>query len=820
MQYSRTITISTANNRYSEQWTAVEMTWTAFVEKLGKPIVTAESYEEYMTYKKKKQDQIKDVGGFVGGALASSLRRNSTIRTRSIVTLDLDNLVYQDDEKILKILHSLNCSFVVYSTRKHSKVKPRLRVIFPLAADVSADEYEPIARKLASFIGMLYCDPTTFQPVRLMYWPSHSKDSDYVYEYADKGLIDGKAILNTYANWHDVRQWPEVPGAAKLHENMAKKQADPLEKEGIVGAFCRRYNILEAIEEFLPGVYEPCDTEGRLTFVGGSTTAGAVLYEDGLFLYSHHATDPCSQKLVNAFDLVRLHKFGHKDDTAEEGTPVGRLPSYLAMKEFILEKTPVKIDLIRERQEQAMKEFAVVLPDNSHQEEVLEGEVVEEEEAWEQYLECKSDGFPLPTIPNISLILRKDPKIREKIYYEEFSNRLLVRCPLPWGSSEKQVRVWADTDDSGLRWFFEKFYKISGANKIMDGVNLISEENKENAVALYLQSQTWDGIERLETLFIDYLGCVDNIYTREAAKLSMVAAVRRAIIGGIKWDYMPIFIGPQGTGKSTFLRILGKEWFNDSFANFEGKEACELIQGSWIVEVSELTGLRKSEINTTKQFLTRQEDIFREAYGRRTKKYPRRCVFFGTSNDAEFLKDASGNRRFWPIDTFVQTPKKSISQDLAKEVDQIWAEACELSKREDFHLVLSKEAEMLARLEQESHREDNFKRGIIEEYLDKKLPRAWGSMDLFARRAYLQDYENQVSLHPELFERDRVCIAEIWEEALGNDKRFMKKVDSFEIADIMAGMKGWEKMKYPMKMKNYGNQKGYLKKQKSGTTES
>ncbi|EHO21610.1 hypothetical protein HMPREF9466_00467 [Fusobacterium necrophorum subsp. funduliforme 1_1_36S] len=610
MQYSRTITISTANNRYSEQWTAVEMTWTAFVEKLGKPIVTAESYEEYMTYKKKKQDQIKDVGGFVGGALASALRRNSTIRTRSIVTLDLDNLVYQDDEKILKILHSLNCSFAVYSTRKHSKVKPRLRVIFPLATDVSADEYEPIARKLASFIGMLYCDPTTFQPVRLMYWPSHSKDSDYVYEYADKGLIDGKAILNTYANWHDVRQWPEVPGAAKLHENMAKKQADPLEKEGIVGAFCRRYNILEAIEEFLPGVYEPCDTEGRLTFVGGSTTAGAVLYEDGLFLYSHHATDPCSQKLVNAFDLVRLHKFGHKDDTAEEGTPVGRLPSYLAMKEFILEKTPVKIDLIRERQEQAMKEFAVVLPDNSHQEEVLEGEVVEEEEAWEQYLECKSDGFPLPTIPNISLILRKDPKIREKIYYEEFSNRLLVRCPLPWGSSEKQVRVWADTDDSGLRWFFEKFYKISGVNKIMDGVNLISEENKENAVALYLQSQTWDGVERLETLFIDYLGCVDNIYTREAAKLSMVAAVRRAITGGIKWDYMPIFIGPQGIGKSTFLKVLGREWFNDSLSSFDGKEACEVIQGSWIVEVSELTGLRKSEINIAKQFLTRQEDIF------------------------------------------------------------------------------------------------------------------------------------------------------------------------------------------------------------------
>lgn len=814
MQYSRTITISTANNRYSEQWTAVEMTWSSFVEKLGTPIVTAESYEEYMSYKKKKQDQIKDVGGFVGGALASSLRRNSTIRTRSIVTLDLDNLVYQDDEKILKILHSLNCSFVVYSTRKHSKVKPRLRVIFPLAADVSADEYEPIARKLASFIGMLYCDPTTFQPVRLMYWPSHSKDSDYVYEYADKGLIDGKAILNMYENWQDVRQWPEVPGAAKLHENMAKKQADPLEKEGIVGAFCRRYNILEAIEEFLPGVYELCDTEGRLTFVGGSTTAGAVLYEGGMFLYSHHATDPCSQKLVNAFDLVRLHKFGHRDDTAEEGTPVGRLPSYLAMKEFIARNTSIPKELLKERQEKAIQEFSLApLPEGSA-EEVLEGEVVEEDDAWKDQLEFDANGWPVKTTTNILLILRNDPLLRGKIFIDEFSSYMLVRRGLPWDTRfTGEDRLWIDFDDAGLRAYFESAYRIVAVNKIIDGVNLIAEENKENKVAMRLQRTSWDGVERLETLFIDYLGCEDNIYTREVAKKSLVAAVRRAINGGGKFDYMPIIIGPQGVGKSTFLAILGMDWFNDSITKIEGgKEACELIQGSWIVELGELAGMRKSDIDTMKNFVSRQDDIFRASFGRRAQKYPRRCVFFGTANDYNFLRDETGNRRFWPIDCFIHARKKSIFTDLRKELDQIWAEACEIAKEESFSLELSEKAKEIAEQEQEAHKEDNVQKGIILDYLDKKLPKSWNTWDIHLRRNYLNEYEEQVQLHSELFQREKVCILEIWEEALGQDKRFLKPYDSKNISSVLSSLKNWERIKTNARFGRYGTQKGFRRK--------
>ncbi|PGH21771.1 virulence-associated protein E [Fusobacterium polymorphum] len=814
MENSRKLIISEANNRHSKQWVTTEITWSEFVDRLGKPKITAETLDEFLSYSKSKQDDIKDVGGFVGGKLKGNLRRSEAVESRSLITLDLDNLAYEDDTKIIKTLNSLGCAYAVYSTRKHQTTKPRIRVILPLAEDVSADEYEPIARKVAESIGLRYCDPTTFQAVRLMYWPSHSTDSDYVFTYADKPMLDGKAVLNMYVDWRDVTTWPEVPDAQKLHQNMLKKQENPLEKEGMVGAFCRRFNIYQAIDEFLPGTYETCDIPDRLTFIGGSTTAGAIVYQDGLFLYSHHATDPCSQKLVNAFDLVRLHKFGHKDISADVNTPVAKLPSWIAMKEWVLSKTDVKKDLLKERQQKAIAEFSITYDKN---EEVLEGEIVEDDDNWKDDIQYSADGMKaLSTLSNIILILRNDKELKFKIFKDIFSSRILVRDGVPWDRKfETPDRIWTDTDDAGLRWYLESNYGITSTNKIIDGVNLIAEENAENKVATRLQSTQWDGEKRLETLFIDYLGCEDNAYTREVSEKSLVAAAKRAIYGGIKWDNMPILIGPQGVGKSTFLKILGMDWYNDSLVNVEGKDACELIQGSWIIEMGELSSLRKSELNLVKNFLSRTDDIFRASYGRRAQKYPRRCAFFGTANDTNFLRDETGNRRFWPIDCFIYKPKKSIFVDLKDALDQIWAEACELAKNEFYSLVLSNEAEKIAKEEQDSHSEDNVYKGIILDYLDKKIPKnAWDSMDLFARRTYLNEYESMSLQYDEndLTLRDRVCAAEIWEEALKMDIRYLKKSDSIEINKILSTLFKWEKIKQSSRFGKYGVQKGFRRK--------
>ena len=259
---------------------------------------------------------------------------------------------------------------------------------------------------------------------------------------------------------------------------------------------------------------------------------------------------------------------------------------------------------------------------------------------------------------------------------------------------------------------------------------------------------------------------------------------------------MPILIGPQGVGKSTFLKILGMDWYNDSLVNVEGKDACELIQGSWILEMGELSSLRKSEMNLVKNFLSRTDDVF-------------------SANDTNFLRDETGNRRFWPIDCFIHKPKKSIFDDLKDELDQIWAEACERAKDKSYNLVLSKEALEIAVKEQDSHSEDNVYKGIILDYLDKKIPKnAWDSMDLFARRTYLNEYETTSKQYDgsDLILRDRVCAAEIWEEALKMDIRYLKKSDSVEINKILSTLFQWEKVKQASRFGKYGVQRGYKRK--------
>lgn len=796
MQNDKRITITIGSSRKATQWNAQQMLWSELVAKLAAPMRGTETLEEYLKLPKSKQDNLKDVGGFVAGTLEGSQRKASAVVGRDIVTLDMDNIAPGGTQEVLQRIDELNCAYCVYSTRKHSEAAPRLRVLVPLSRTCTADEYEPIARKLAEFVGMEQCDPTTFEASRLMYWPSCCADSTYVYTYSDKYFADTDGILGMYADWRDVKQWPGLT-APKIPRGA--KQADPTEKPGVVGAFCRIYDVYKVIAEILPDKYIVCDTGDRFTYAGGTTTGGAVVYEGGKFLFSHHAHDLAGGKLCNAFDLMRLHLFGDKDDDAKPDTPTNKLPSYLAACEYAVKDAGVAQLMLQERYATATEAFGtVVAADNAE---------------WMQLLQMHPEsGKPMKTTDNVLIILENDPNLKGKFVFEEFSNRILCTGALPWNNSP-EVRDWTDNDDAGLRHYLEKVYMITGKDRISDAMSLCCHRNKINAVQDYLKSlPAWDGVSRVETLFVDYLGAADTAYTRAVTRKSLAAAIARAMTPGIKYDTMPILAGPQGLGKSTLLRMLAPRWFNDSLQTFEGKEACEMIQGSWIIELAELVGMSKTDDDRIKQFMSKTEDLYREPYGRRTGRYPRRCVFFGTTNRDEFLRDPTGNRRFWPVTCGVQRPTKSVFTELESNVPQIWAETLTFWRNGEA-IYLSEELETTAKQVQEDYSEHSAKEGIIRDFLDRDIPLDWEKRSLGDRKMYWSGEFTSDRAKPELKRRERVCAVEIWCEAFGGEIRYFKRSDAAEINAILARIPEWKRCDKAMRMGiAYGVQKGFIRR--------
>lgn len=799
LNFDRELHISVGQSRWATDWrpcvTSIGDLW----ERLGIPIRGAETREQYFKLEKAQQDRLKDVGGFVGGSLASGRRKADQVTGRDLVTLDLDTIPAYATEAVLQTVRGLGFACAVYSTRKHIETAPRLRILFPLDRTVTADEYEPIARRIAEKIGIQMADPTTFEASRLMYWPSCCADSNYIFDCQDAPLLKADDVLGTYADWKIIEFWPQVPGES-VYKKLAARQGNPLTKPGIVGAFNRYCGSIEtAMEKYLPGIYAPvAGNPRRFTYVEGSTTGGAVIYDNGNFLYSHHATDPCSRKLVNCFDLVRLHKFDDRDLEAKADTPINRLPSYKAMCDFLETDKEFSKFQMNERLETDKGAFADLFS-GKKEEKTEEKAVVEKAEnkaaddAWKSQLEVGKGGTILSTINNVLLILGGDAALAGKFAHNSFAERGEVLGPLPWEQNPKR-RAWQDSDTAGLYWYLEYRYGINRRPSVDSALDIFMRAKAFNEVEDYLDGLTWDGTKRLDTLFIDYLGAEDDPegYTRAVTRKSFAAAVARAMRPGCKYDCMLILCGPQGIGKSTILDKMSRGWFNDSIRTFEGKEAAELLPGSWLIEVAELDAFRRTEVSRIKQFLSLRSDKYRAAYGRYMTEQPRRCVFFGTCNESDFLQDTTGNRRFWPVDC-KRPATKSVWVDLTEEeIDQVWAEAKARWQMGE-ELFLKKGLQDVARSHQEEHREQDPWESMIQEFLERHVPRDWSKKPLETRRDYWYATRGGHAEDADLIPRDRVCVQEIWCECIGKQKGDIRKADAARIRACLAKAPSWER---------------------------
>lgn len=758
--------IAYGESRKARKWANTVITLPELKERLSHPLRTSETVSEYHKMKPASRAIVKDKGGFVAGELKDGLRKASAVISRSMLTMDVDNASRTFLEK-----YSAPYLTLVYSTHSHTPEEPRLRIILPLKRDVTPEEYQAITRLYAAEVGINQFDPCSFVPSQLMYWPTVSRDGEYVYKEIDGEIFDPDAFLSKYPDWEDPTALPITVKERPFHENAGKKAEDPLTKKGIVGTFCRAMGTVQnAIDKYLGDVYERVEPN-RYRLRSGSGLPGVLIYEDK-WAYSNHATDPAYHIEANAFDIVRIHLFGDSFD---------------AMAEWAASQPEVSKLLLEEQQEEARQAF-------------------EEGGDWHERLERNKRGDIKNTLQNLGLIMAND-EYMTNIVYNQLSDSMEIVGAVPW----KSGGFWRDVDDAQLMWYVEQNYGTFSERNYNIAVPKFADDRGYHPIKDYLSElPAWDRVPRVDTLLIDYLGASDNEYVRAVTRKTLCAAVKRIYTPGIKFDCILILNGPQGIGKSTLIAKLGMEWFSDSLtlSDMNDKTAAEKLQGYWIHEIGEMAGMRKADLEKVKSFISRQDDKYRAAFGHRVTPHPRQCVFFGTTNAEDgFLRDVTGNRRYWVVSVPGSGEKKpwELTQE---DINQIWAEVL-VKVEAGEELYLTGEVESIARREQSRAMERDEREGLVRMYLDTLLPEKWDSMDLYSRKEYL--WGEDLTCGEGTVERQTVSNMEIWCECFGNTKEAMKPSDSYAISSIMSRIEGWTRSEKYVRCELYGKQRIYMR---------
>lgn len=783
----RDLIIAVGQRANSKTWKNTRITWEQLSQKLSETIRTSETVEDYKHFVKDAKQEAKDHGGFVGGKLKTPQRLKNNVEYRSLVTLDLDDAT-PDFLKWFEEHFEYTCC--LYSTHGHRDDSPRFRIIIPLSRDVEGDEYVAISRLLADEIGIEQVDPVSFTTNQLMYWPSTPSDGNYIYRKVEKNLLNPDSFLAKYPNWNDLTSLPKK--AKETHVSSGKpgrKQTDPLTKDGIVGAFNRAYSISEAIDVFLSDIYEEAGGN-RYKYIPASSVAGAINYDDKLF-YSHHANDPAVGQTLSAFNLVRIHLFG--DDK----------PSFKKMVDFARNDEKVK-NLIAEENIKSIKE-------DFGDEEI--------DFSWTKKLATNDDGDITNTVANLVIILENDEKLKG-IAFNILADTAEVRGEVPW-LRPTSTRFWRDADTSKLKIYVASHYCDFSDRNFENAFAKVTEDRAFNPVKEYLDNlPKWDGVKRLENIFIKYLDADDNDYTREVTRKWFAAAVARIYEPGIKFDNIIVLDGKQGVGKSTIIKsLVDPEYFSDSLQLSDmddNKKAGEKLQGFWIVEIQELAGMKKADIEKVKGFISSTDDKYRASYGHHVERHPRKCVIFATVNGEQgYLRDLTGNRRFWVIKINSTNTIPNFRFDKTFK-DQLWAEARHYYVSGEPLFLDEKFLEIAAEYQNNAMEHDD-RTGIVEKYLDELLPDNWDECSIADRQYYFNkefdsNYYPQVTFGPAIYQREEISPIEIWVECFNKDKAGFNNKESNAISLIMTQIPGWEKTGKTKVMGPYSKQRYFIRK--------
>ena len=779
----RNLNIAYGNSRQAKTWVNKTIRFDDLKERLKTTIRTTESAEEYAKMNHAQRDAAKDHGGFVAGVLKGGRRKIDTVEVRSMLALDGDRIdrAFLDDYETL-------CPYtsVLYTTHSSTDDKPRVRLVVPLTRDVTPEEFVAVSRYVADMLGIDYFDECSYQPNQLMYWPSTPANGTFVYKETDGGWLDPDAILSAHPEWTDPTRLPTSSRESKANTVARQKVQDPLTKDGVVGLFNRTYYpVTKALEAFLSDVYEPTDNENRWHRIESHSIAGVEILEDK-FVYSHHAKDPAYLKLCNAFDIVRMHRFGDMDDKA----------SYKAMCELAMRQEDVKLLAASERMADAQTDFTG-----------------DDDAEWKKRLKYQPRTSLLEnSVYNLNLILANDPDFRN-FAFNDMANRIQVMGPLPW-ERPKGNRFWRDADTAQLKSIIDIRYLPFSSRNHDVAFTKIADDRHFHPVRDYLESlPAWDGVKRVEELFIKYLKADDTDYVRAVTRKTFAAAVARIYVPGVKFDCVPVLDGDQGIGKSTIVKdLVTSEYYSEtlSLTDMDDKSGAEKLQGFWVIEIGELAGMKKADIEKVKAFLSTSDDKYRPSYGKVVESHPRQCIIIATVNgERGYLRDITGNRRFWIIKVHQKRQKKTWDFDEDFRA-QFWAEAKAIWESGE---TLYLEGSILDDAEeaQRGAMEADERVGMIEEYLNMPLPDGWENMDLYARRNYLTGSEFGTPAQTGKTLRTEISNAEIWCECFGKSKEDLKPSDSYVIAAMMSQVTGWERTERIRRLPLYGRQRLYVR---------